>query len=526
MVLKQSESPTLPSLGEENQKQPIQLKQRRSADESGAGVSEVENGKSCCLIQPIRVLNQLALMDSEEYQHRLCNNRLPQVENPQFSQLENAIHRLQTRTINLVQENDHQTQQMIDIQEEFCLSKERVKKLEKVVTKILTRNKRLQDQSRSDKSLAQKRERSESDSRSVISSNSIHSSVLEDGVATVKLHRNRNLSWPHVDFAYEPDDGNMKELPSAPPQKVSDSNPFSMFLASKPVQSYGLNLQKPWTMQYVEIQVPVSHDSVSEASEPHFETAFAVCGYHGFDSSINCKPTIGARLLKINQEPIQSAWTMEQLLEKLEVQGSSILLTFRNDAWNKAQKKILKQAIQEQTHSTVKAIDIGMPIHRRTPSGEDIHDKKLNLLSFLSLSTTSNPANGNGGDEASVPHCRDTLPSGDVDGSGGSSSSLLKNYHDTALNSMVTSFWKKLPNPDLDDGIVFPSLGNDVSAGGDLGSGGEPSKETQYEDKESIELPEDNGKQDVDEPQTQADDTFKSSMKNMGKLFSFGRKDG
>jgi hypothetical protein len=180
---------------------------------------------------------------------------------------------------------------------------------------------------------------------------------------------------------------------------------FAKFLGPRPIPNYTLKMVLPYAVQFAALQVKASlqdnnrnsdqhsqppsslslpedimvvedHgilkesdaaapliDNCSSTSKTTFahktETAFAVSGFRGFDTdTTNVKPTLGARLIGINGESVDSKWTLEELYCALSDTSQSsntnksnhkkaTKLTFRNEAWNKEQTKELKAASQQ-----------------------------------------------------------------------------------------------------------------------------------------------------------------------------------
>ena len=201
-----------------------------------------------------------------------------------------------------------------------------------------------------------------------------HSLVTDEGIATVKIHRERTMTWPNVlrPSKSKDEDENKKtkttdqdQAKEVPPSTGSSSsgatksnNPFAAFLApmkQKP-QPYTLTFIKPYALQVAKIPLPAvssAEDSPYESHSASSEVAYAICGYHGLDTDVNVKPTLGARLMCINGIPIDGAGKQWSSVEAVETaiasHGRSISLTFRNDVWNKAQKERLQAAIHDQS---------------------------------------------------------------------------------------------------------------------------------------------------------------------------------
>ena len=103
-----------------------------------------------------------------------------------------------------------------------------------------------------------------------------------------------------------------------------------------------------------------AEDSPYETQSDAQQVAYAICGFNGFVAQINVKPTLGARLIRINGTPIEEAaekWNSVEAVEAAIVsQNRSISLTFRNDHWNKTQKEKLQVAIQKHSQRSSQAI--------------------------------------------------------------------------------------------------------------------------------------------------------------------------
>ena len=158
------------------------------------------------------------------------------------------------------------------------------------------------------------------------------------------------------------DQGQAKEVPPSTGPSSSgatkSNNPFAAFLApmqQKP-QPYTLTFVRPYALQVAKIPLPAvtsAEDSPYESHAASNQVAYAICGYHGLDTDINVKPTLGARLMCINGIPIDDSgkeWSSVEAVESAILShGRSISLTFRNDVWNRAQKERLQSAIHEQS---------------------------------------------------------------------------------------------------------------------------------------------------------------------------------
>eukprot|EP00536_Pseudo-nitzschia_multiseries_P004520 jgi/Psemu1/10139/gm1.10139_g len=197
------------------------------------------------------------------------------------------------------------------------------------------------------------------------------------------------------------DDETKDEAPTIQDMASSLSDRFARFLGHRVVSNYNLKMVPPCNLQFVELELKSSrqehkHENGGEGASIDIgslddnttyghqtkqkqkqNTAFAVCGFDGFNAEINMKPTVGARLMKLNGQAINDEWTLERLCEELAGNSNSnnnnnsssnnnnnnsgenarsttkpIVLTFRNEIWEKAQSEELSKAIRR---STIKA---------------------------------------------------------------------------------------------------------------------------------------------------------------------------
>lgn len=196
----------------------------------------------------IATLQEIASMESREYQQRLMENSVDTtaLQDRSFVQLSQSLHRFHSVILNLNEENDSQTQEILRLQAQEIESQNKIAQLEAVVSKLLAQNQRLRKKNRAEKSVNRKlveylqnvnnaqqqeeatidrllqheqnlresqnlRERCDSasnfssdlegfDTESVYSMASNRSSLVTSEPPTVRIHRERNLTWPHSDF--------------------------------------------------------------------------------------------------------------------------------------------------------------------------------------------------------------------------------------------------------------------------------------------------------------------------------------
>ena len=134
------------------------------------------------------------------------------------------------------------------------------------------------------------------------------------------------------------------------------SNRFAKFIGARPIANYNLKIIAPCNIQFVKL--PLNSEQLLEKeilrNSQKFPCAFAICGLDRFDDKVNMKPTIGARLTKINGKAIDEQWTLETLYHELNTEDDGgtqnrarkIMLTFRNETWDASQTRILYSAIQ------------------------------------------------------------------------------------------------------------------------------------------------------------------------------------
>jgi CII-binding regulator of phage lambda lysogenization HflD len=135
----------------------------------------------------------------------------------------------------------------------------------------------------------------------------------------------------------------------------SFSSPGS--LSKKPKSVFTMeNLFGITPKKSADVAVPIlesmDNDADTDGSDSSTaQSAILVQDFQGFDTSTNVRPTVGARLIAINdQSLLQGSWTLEivtNLLERQRATGErnhGIRLMFRNDPLDKLQKKSLEKS--------------------------------------------------------------------------------------------------------------------------------------------------------------------------------------
>lgn len=189
----------------------------------------------------IATLQEIASMESKEYQQRLMANSVQfKLQDFRLVRLSQSLHRFHSVILNLNEENDSQTREILHLQAQDLESQNKIAKLEAVVSKLVKQNQKLRHKNRSGRGINRKlvenletianvhrqeeeaidkllqheqvlRERCDSsfsnfsndlDSKSVDTLASNRSLVTSEP-PTVRLHRQRNLTWPHSDFEEE-----------------------------------------------------------------------------------------------------------------------------------------------------------------------------------------------------------------------------------------------------------------------------------------------------------------------------------
>ena len=126
------------------------------------------------------------------------------------------------------------------------------------------------------------------------------------------------------------------------PGIMSSLNMGFAFLGNRQASNYTLRMSPPFKMQFALLEVDATDP---ENNTVRKEKAFVVVGFRGFDDFTNVRPTLGARLMEINDSPINQEWNADALLEELYGKKASKSLCFRNDEWTAAQKKELNAVI-------------------------------------------------------------------------------------------------------------------------------------------------------------------------------------
>ena len=224
--------------------------------------------------------------------------------------------------------------------------------------------------------------------------------ITDESAATVKISRERTFTWPKLHC--EENDKMMvdpvrsKSTTTSPSKKrssgsilpeSSSSNLFAAFLTPKPAQPYTLSFVAPYTLQLVQIPIEAATATTNTSSSQELQYAVCICGYHGFDATANVKPTLGARLLEVNKQKIDPKWTLLEIEKHMKSQGKTTRMTFRNDTWDKKQKEVLTAAVtqQEKLHPNNKPTTTGnmlQGVRKRSQSGESLQKNLLGFLNF------------------------------------------------------------------------------------------------------------------------------------------------
>lgn len=245
---------------------------------------------------------------------------------------------------------------------------------------------------------------------------STHSSVFDDGVVTLRISRDLNATWPPLQVSGDEeldqpliDDNALihqkQELDDICTKsqrilhnKHHNPNPFSMLLGPRTAQAYTLQFVEPFQLQFVALSLLTTENETMSnniGTDMHISnTAFAVCGFHGFDCELNIKPTLGARLLQINKTNLDPSWTVNDLEQHIRQQGPRVSMTFRNDVWSKSQKEALQIAIQEHERLNPESTVSHQPAfinpfsRKRGQSGDNMSlsgTPNKNILGFLNF---------------------------------------------------------------------------------------------------------------------------------------------
>mmetsp|Transcript_24978 Transcript_24978/g.58955 ORF Transcript_24978/g.58955 Transcript_24978/m.58955 type:complete len:635 (+) Transcript_24978:263-2167(+) len=179
-----------------------------------------------------------------------------------------------------------------------------------------------------------------------------------------------------------------EDTPTVQNTPTSLSSRFAKFLGHRVLSNYNLKMEPPCNLQFAELGVESSRqDNVkekqqsqsAESTDVEKDTSFgsvennrsdqpkkkapifAVCGFDGFNAEINMKPTLGARLVKINGQSMSDDWTLEKLCNEMagnnananssgkSTKSKPIVLTFRNETWDRAQSEELTKAIRQRS---------------------------------------------------------------------------------------------------------------------------------------------------------------------------------
>mmetsp|Transcript_2407 Transcript_2407/g.5561 ORF Transcript_2407/g.5561 Transcript_2407/m.5561 type:complete len:542 (-) Transcript_2407:235-1860(-) len=223
--------------------------------ETGTTNAMTENTLDSSLLSQIDTLQQIASMESREYQQGLMENSIDttRLQDRSLIQISQSLHRFHSVILNLNEENDSQTQEILRLQAQEMESQNKIARLEAVVSKLIAQKQKLRKKNRAEKSVNRRlvehlqnvsnaqqqeeetigrllqheqnlRERCDSsnfssdlegfDTESVYSMASNRSLVTSEP-PTVRIHRERNLTWPHSDFGDDDDEEAAKDTTTA-----------------------------------------------------------------------------------------------------------------------------------------------------------------------------------------------------------------------------------------------------------------------------------------------------------------------
>lgn len=353
-----------------------------------------------------------------------------------------------------------------------------------------------------------------------------HSTVTEDGIATVRYHSgDEPMTPPQQRQQHEQHNYQLTF-----PQGTKIGLQFHRVPLDKPKKGLlddafaadGLNLEDPMNKMAVpdDVESPLQASNSDRSFSMHFnldallgknqgpsaappqedpdlQYGFLICGHHGFDSDLNVPPALGARLVKVNDESVNK-WTLEMIRDATHTSDESFTMTFCNEPLNQRQKDILNKAVKaaDQQHEAEEERKI-----HPNGAGETEHFRAQTptrpmLPSFLQLNPNA---------EAKAEVAVAKLDVSKEKGSGRSmlSSFLQINQNGTVVTARENSAKSSSENSNRgsDDGLPTGPL--DVSY-----KGGSPEK-----------LPPASNGKDQPVPETPPSEKLKKSMKSMGKKF-------
>merc|ERR1712151_545617 len=164
----------------------------------------------------------------------------------------------------------------------------------------------------------------EDDNMSCISTLTSHSTIYDDGMATVCLF----------------------------PEQMS---PRTAAMKRGKILKITIKSNK-LGLQFLMIPDKYAGDELKDASMNDEVGLFVVCGYHGFDDKVNTRPDLGSKLIAIDNVSLERTMHTtkdlhQQISSKLS-NAKAFTLSFRNDELTKMQRDVLNKAITATNEST------------------------------------------------------------------------------------------------------------------------------------------------------------------------------
>jgi len=117
-------------------------------------------------------------------------------------------------------------------------------------------------------------------------------------------------------------------------------------------------------LQFLMIPDKYAGDELKDASMNDEVGLFVVCGYHGFDDKLNIRPDLGSKLIAINyvslERTMHTTKDLHQQINSKLTSTKDFTLSFRNDELTKMQRDVLNKAITATNESSCSIASTGI----------------------------------------------------------------------------------------------------------------------------------------------------------------------
>jgi hypothetical protein len=317
------------------------------------------------LLQAVSFLSEMASTDTSPCAASQSLDALQsqwKLEDTQIPQLRDKILRLKSTSHVLQQDADSHLGEMQSLHQELQSSNARIQELNMALCKLHKRNQRLQhhleQQKQERKSLVKSvkkyikhMNRNEEHQRLfchewLLQHGSKDHMILEDDLSSVAS----STSSVSTATSLVTDDGiaTVRFSPAIVEEAAHDYD-LSFPRGTKIGLQFHKVEKKPLLSErafFEEKESALKHFKDSFRVRNHDHGYYVVCGHYGFDRDLNTLPALGARLVKVNGEPVGNL-TLDRIKESIKCMDDCefFTMTFCNEPLTPKQEELLQQAI-------------------------------------------------------------------------------------------------------------------------------------------------------------------------------------